>query len=279
MPIIFCILIYILWLLIIYTGLLEKIASLTVKALNFSESASPFHDNNRKISKKKHGQNFIAIFYTTFWNFYPRILIECFKLINCVKIDETEISYLSANPDIVCWQSEHLHLILSLFLPSLILWGILPPLFIGGILYCGRKKKKFIRDKNLQGLYSFLQGTYRRQSSHLDIFFFLAKLAMASFPFLFKMLSSISQVAIVICVLLLLLYLQEASRMFKLPVWNNVRSCSLMNLMFLFGFAYLSSVEVGIKENLLKGYFVCLIAVQAGFVIYVLILSIKVLFF
>ena len=76
----------------------------------------------------------------------PTIIKSSFSLLQCQNIYRTDnsLQYLVQDYDVKCWEGEHLRWVLSLVLPSLLLWVIVLP---GLVIWILRKKSKSLEYK------------------------------------------------------------------------------------------------------------------------------------
>ncbi len=75
--------------------------------------------------KRVFGQKTKLTFFIVFYILYPDILKRNFSLLNCRLIDDKiNKKVLTSAPSVECWKSDHLKLILTIFLPAISFWGL-----------------------------------------------------------------------------------------------------------------------------------------------------------
>ena len=95
----------------------------------------------------------------TIYNYYSRLIANTFRLLKCINLDQTSLTFLEIDPNIMCWETggTHLYLLKTLFLPNLFIWCIGWPLFLVILLF-------FHNSKGLKQLRKKLAQTKRNSS-------------------------------------------------------------------------------------------------------------------
>ena len=94
----------------------------------------------KKNKKNKSNLKMIVIscLILVIYSFYPKLVYNAFSLLKCISLDDTNKLFLEINPNIQCWENDHVKYILSIFLPNLLIYCLGWPLLLFLMLY--RKK-------------------------------------------------------------------------------------------------------------------------------------------
>lgn len=84
-----------------------------------------------------------ASIIVVFYAFYSRLILNAFSLLKCINLDDSNRRFLAVDPNIQCWTYESVHptLLISIFLPNLLIWCIGWPVFLYMILIVKRMKE------------------------------------------------------------------------------------------------------------------------------------------
>ena len=100
-----------------------------------------------------------ACFIITIYNFYSRLITNTFQLLKCFNLDQTSLTFLEVDPNVMCWEDNgpHKYALKMIFLPNLLIWCIGWPLTLFFLL----------KIKNSQGLKNITKkiASNKRKSS------------------------------------------------------------------------------------------------------------------
>ena len=110
-----------------------------------------------------HNEDFYNSVITTIvillYNLQPTLLKYGFLMFQCTNLyrNDTSISFMTSDYDIMCWDKNYLVWALSLGLTNIFIWGIGIPLVLFSILYRNRKN---LDDDNIKMKYGFIYKGY-----------------------------------------------------------------------------------------------------------------------
>ena len=94
---------------------------------------------SKKAKNHKAMENFMILFYISYRNWYPRVILYTILLFQCIDLGPG--IYVSVSPNLKCYGAEHQTLLLSLGIPSLLIWSIGVPFLT---YYFIKRKRKDI---------------------------------------------------------------------------------------------------------------------------------------
>lgn len=97
-----------------------------------------------KVAEKNLWSIFISCLVLVVYSFYPKLVFNTFTLLNCISLDESSRSFLEIDPNIECWDKNHIYYILTIFLPNLLLWCLGWPFIYGLALFL--RKRRVLRN-------------------------------------------------------------------------------------------------------------------------------------
>ena len=118
-----------------------------------------------------------AMFIIIVFIFNPKIIqnsLAAFKCTNLGDISYPQL-YLEADPDIKCWESYHVKKVISIALPSFLVWGILSPLYVLREL---KRNKDNLHELIWRTRYGFLLKGYRADSYYWELIVLYKKIGM-----------------------------------------------------------------------------------------------------
>jgi hypothetical protein len=207
-------------------------------------------------------RNVLTIFIILIFILYPTILVKSFEVFLCVKIDDySNIEVLLSNPDVQCWDSEHLDYVYYMALPSIFGWGICVPILFFILLYrnrtgikqnirqiikdhnttlnviIGKKRKQryilqrretFMRQKtNVEIVLTFLYRGYTEECYYWEIYIFARKFILTLFSVITKVLDKTSKSALLVLFLVTFLEINLAVSPYYSIIVNRIEKMSI----------------------------------------------------
>lgn len=110
-----------------------------------------------KVAEKNLLSIFISCFVLVVYSFYPKLVLNTFSLLKCISLDESGRSFLEIDPNIQCWEKQHMYYILTVFLPNLLLWCLGWPFIYGLALFLRKRRveKSLRKKKSLSRIETF----------------------------------------------------------------------------------------------------------------------------
>lgn len=234
------------------------------------EIAIVFYKRNLRRSQEKFPRpnlkkNFIAVFLVVFYNFYPRVILKAFFLFKCISINDSSQKYLEQNPNTICWEYNHMVLLLVIGLPNILIWGFGIPIILSLVAFKFKVLMEITRKYEYwNDILNYLTIDYRDSKYYWETFLFLQKLLVVGLSISSSQLDPVSQGGIMILLFLIFFLIYEGSAPSKYKIVNRYRIFSYMTTISTAAFAILSSNEQN-GAGMRVVYLICLMLVNTVF--------------
>eukprot|EP01017_Pseudomicrothorax_dubius_P009638 TRINITY_DN13312_c0_g1_i2.p1 TRINITY_DN13312_c0_g1~~TRINITY_DN13312_c0_g1_i2.p1 ORF type:complete len:613 (+),score=137.48 TRINITY_DN13312_c0_g1_i2:214-2052(+) len=197
---------------------------------------------------------------------HTSILQTTFLSFRCQNIGDEErpYSYLERDLDVECWKDQHLNYVLTLAVPSLVVWGFGTPVFAWALLWT---KKSQLEDPLFRTKLGFLYDGYRIEVFFWEFIILYRKIAMVFIAVFMSSLGLVFQALAIILVAFVAYVLQIHFNPFTDPRLNALEKRSLINatVTLYCGLYYLNG-NLPIELN--YAFLVILIIVNGNFLLY-----------
>ena len=155
---------------------------------------------------------------------HPSLTKVTFSIFSCSELLPGEF-WLIADMSIRCWDIHHLKNIVSIALPSIIVWVFGLPLLTLGLLYRSRQK---LSAELIQIKYSFLYKGFRPEYFYWEFVILYRKVALVCASVFLSSISTMVQALSILAILLFCLFIQAAIKPFRTPVFNVLETKSIL---------------------------------------------------
>lgn len=155
---------------------------------------------------------------------HPSLTKVTFSIFSCSELLPSQY-WLITDMSIRCWDMEHLKNIVSIALPSMIVWIFGLPLFCLGLLYRTRQR---LSAELIQIKYSFLYKGYKPEYYYWEFVILYRKVALVCASVFLSSISTMVQALSILAILLICLFVHAAVKPFRTPVFNMLETKSIL---------------------------------------------------
>lgn len=179
---------------------------------------------------------------------HPSLTKVTFSIFSCSELLPSQY-WLITDMSIRCWDLPHLKNILSIALPSVIVWIFGLPLLCLGLLYRTRQR---LSAELIQIKYSFLYKGYKPEYYYWEFVILYRKVALVCASVFLSSVSTMVQALSILAILLICLFVQAALKPFRTPVFNLLETKSiLVSLLTIYVGLYFQANSWRIEVNIL----------------------------
>ena len=179
---------------------------------------------------------------------HPSLTKITFSIFSCSELLPHQY-WLITDMSIRCWDLPHLKNILSIALPSVIVWIFGLPLLCLGLLYRTRQR---LSAELIQIKYSFLYKGYKPEYYYWEFVILYRKVALVCASVFLSSVSTMVQALSILAILLICLFVHAAVKPFRTPVFNLLETKSiLVSLLTIYIGLYFQANNWRIEINIL----------------------------
>ena len=160
----------------------------------------------------------VASSVVCFFLVHPSLVRYQFGYLNCKELENGSF-WLSSFLNIRCWDSSHLRYVLTVDIPSIVLWAVGLPAICLLYLHRNRGKLALIFMKIRLG---FIYNGYNSDKYYWEFIIIYRKILIISISVFFTSVSTYIQALTVLIVIIIAMRLQSKHQPFSLPAMNNL---------------------------------------------------------